>query len=46
LLIRKELLDIPEVRKFMETLKSIEFAAKLPAGAQVYERTGEMVNFD
>jgi putative molybdopterin biosynthesis protein len=45
-LIRKELLDIPEVRKFMETLKSIEFAAKLPAGAQVYERTGEMVNFD
>ncbi len=46
LLIRRELLDIPEVRKFLETLKSSEFAAKLPAGIRVYERTGEIVNIE
>ncbi len=45
-LIRKELLGIPEVRKFLETLESSEFAAKLPAGMRVYERTGEIVNFE
>ncbi|HII00662.1 TPA: molybdopterin biosynthesis protein [Methanosarcinaceae archaeon] len=45
-LIRKELLDIPEVRKFLNALKSGEFAAKLPAGMRVYERTGEIVNFE
>ncbi len=45
-LIRRELLEIPEVRKFLETLKSDEFAAKLPTGMRVYERTGEIISFE
>lgn len=44
-LIRKEVLDVPEVRKFLKTLSSAEFASKLPAGLQVYERTGEIISY-
>lgn len=42
-LIRKEVLDTPEVQKFLQTLGSKEFASKLPAGLQVCERTGEII---
>jgi putative molybdopterin biosynthesis protein len=42
-LIRKEVLDTPEVNKFLQTLGSAEFASKLPAGLHVYERTGEII---
>ncbi|WP_440946747.1 molybdopterin biosynthesis protein [Methanosarcina sp. T3] len=45
-LIRKEVLDTPEVKKFLQTLGSAEFASKLPIGLQVYERTGEMIFFE
>ncbi|AKB38633.1 Molybdopterin biosynthesis protein MoeA [Methanosarcina siciliae C2J] len=44
-LIRKEVLDIPEVQKFLQTLNSPEFASKLPSGLQVYERTGEIISY-
>lgn len=45
-LIRKEVLNTPEVNKFLQTLGSAEFASKLPAGLQVYERTGEIISFE
>ncbi|KKH99846.1 molybdopterin biosynthesis protein MoeA [Methanosarcina sp. 1.H.T.1A.1] len=45
-LVRKEVLDAPEVIRFLQTLSSTEFASKLPAGLQVYERTGEIIPFE
>ncbi|MDY9925822.1 molybdopterin biosynthesis protein [Methanosarcina sp.] len=45
-LIRKEVLDTPEVKKFLQTLSSAEFASRLPAGLQIYERTGEILPFE
>ncbi len=45
-LIRKEMLETPEVHKFLETLNSAEFASKLPKGLHVYERTGEIISFE
>ncbi|AKB48627.1 Molybdopterin biosynthesis protein MoeA [Methanosarcina sp. Kolksee] len=45
-LIRKEILETPEVCKFLETLNSAEFASKLPEGIHVYERTGEIIFFE
>ncbi|RXA18231.1 molybdopterin biosynthesis protein [Methanosarcina sp. MSH10X1] len=45
-LIRKEMLETPEIRKFLEILNSKEFASKLPEGLQVYERTGEIIFFE
>ena len=45
-LIRSELLDIQEVKKFLETLNSKEFASKLPKGLKVYERTGKVILFE
>ncbi|MCQ1534105.1 molybdopterin biosynthesis protein [Methanosarcina sp. KYL-1] len=45
-LVRKELLDIPEIRKFLEALVSEEFASKLPTGTRVYEKTGEIIEAD
>ncbi len=45
-LVRKEVLDAPEVRKFLQTLGSAEFASKLPVGLQTYERTGEIISFE
>ncbi len=44
-LIRKKMLETPEVRRFLEILNSREFASKLPEGLRVYERTGEMISF-
>ncbi|HII92030.1 MAG TPA: molybdopterin biosynthesis protein [Methanosarcina sp.] len=44
--IRKEILETSEVRKFLETLTSTEFASKLPSGLHVYERTGEIIFFE
>lgn len=44
-LIRKEILETPEVRRFLEILNSREFASKLPEGLHVYERTGERISF-
>ncbi|MGB9928377.1 MAG: molybdopterin biosynthesis protein [Methanosarcina sp.] len=45
-LIRKEIFDTYEVRRFLEVLNSKEFASKLPAGLQVYERTGKIISFN
>ncbi|WP_292389265.1 molybdopterin biosynthesis protein [Methanosarcina sp. UBA5] len=45
-LIRKEILETPEVRRFLEILNSAEFASKLPDGLHVYERTGEIISFE
>jgi putative molybdopterin biosynthesis protein len=45
-LIRNEVLDTLEVKSFLETLNSKEFASKLPKGLKVYERTGETIFFE
>jgi len=45
-LIKKEILETPEVRRFLEILNSTEFASKLPDGLHVYERTGEIILFE
>lgn len=45
-LIRKEVLNTPEINKFLQVLGSAEFASKLPAGLHVYERTGEIIYFE
>jgi len=45
-LARKELLETPEINRFLTTLNSREFASKLPRGLQVYERTGEIISFE
>jgi molybdenum cofactor synthesis domain len=45
-LIRKEILETPEVLRFLEILNSSEFASKLPEGLHVYGRTGEIVSFE
>ena len=45
-LIRNEVLDTKEVKRFMETLNSKEFASKLPRGLKVYEGTGEIIFFE
>lgn len=45
-LIRKEILETSEVRKFLNILNSEEFASKLPEGLHVYERTGEIIPFE
>jgi len=45
-LIRKEILETPEVLRFLEILNSREFASKLPEGLHVYERTGEIISFE
>lgn len=45
-LIKKEILETPEVRRFLEILNSTEFASKLPDGLHVYERTGEIIFFE
>lgn len=45
-LIRSELLDTQEVKRFLEILNSEELASKLPKGLKVYERTGEIIFFE
>jgi putative molybdopterin biosynthesis protein len=45
-LIRKEVIDTPEVKKFLQTLGSAEFASKLPEGLKVHEKTGEIIYFE
>jgi putative molybdopterin biosynthesis protein len=45
-LMRKETLEIPEVKKFLKALNSREFALSLSRGLHVYERTGEMIFFE
>ena len=45
-LIRKEMMQTPEVRRFLEILNSGEFASKLPEGLHVYEKTGETISFE
>jgi molybdenum cofactor synthesis domain-containing protein len=44
-LIRNEVLDTREVKRFLEILNSKEFALKLPKGLKVYEKTGERTTF-
>jgi len=45
-LIRNEVLDTREVKRFLKVLNSEEFASKLPRGLYVYERTGEIIPFE
>lgn len=45
-LIRKEIMETPEVRRFLEILNSAEFTSKLSDGLHVYERTGEIIFFE
>jgi len=45
-LVRKEILDTPEIRRLLEVLTSREFASKLPGGLHVYERTGKIISFE
>lgn len=45
-MVRKEMLETPEIHRFLEILNSAEFASKLPEGLHVYERTGEMISFE
>lgn len=45
-LIKNEVLETQEVKRFIETLYSKEFASKLPKGLKIYERTGEMNTFE
>ncbi len=45
-LIRKEILETPEIHRFLEILNSAEFASKLPEELRVYERTGETISFE
>jgi molybdenum cofactor synthesis domain-containing protein len=45
-LLRTEMLDTHEVRKFLEVLNSREFASKLPIGLKAYKRTGEKISFE
>ncbi len=42
--IRKDVLDVEEVRSFLSTLSSQAFSERLPAGLRTYERTGEMIS--
>ncbi|AEH59987.1 molybdenum cofactor synthesis domain protein [Methanosalsum zhilinae DSM 4017] len=43
-IIPEDLLDVPEVRRFIECLSSESFANRLPDGLRVHSRTGEVVN--
>jgi putative molybdopterin biosynthesis protein len=45
-LVRKETLDAPAIRRFLELLTSEDFASKLPEGLHIYERTGEKIFFE
>ncbi len=42
-LINKEIMDIPQIRKLLATLRSHDFATRLPSGIFTYERTGEII---
>ncbi|MFP4654228.1 MAG: molybdopterin biosynthesis protein [Methanohalobium sp.] len=44
-LIRRDIIDIPEVRTLLSCLSSKQFADNLPPGISIYERTGEIINF-
>lgn len=43
-LMNKEIMDIPQVKRFLATLKSHDFAAGLPPGIFTYDRTGEIID--
>nr|WP_214043807.1 molybdopterin biosynthesis protein [Methanomethylovorans sp.] len=42
-LINKEIMDLPQIRKLLATLRSHDFSTKLPSGIFTYERTGEVI---
>jgi putative molybdopterin biosynthesis protein len=42
-LINREIIDIPQVKSLLATLRSPDFAKELPPGIITYERTGEMI---
>lgn len=44
-LINKEILSIPEIKLFLNTLKSNDFASKLPCTIATYEKTGMIIDF-
>lgn len=43
-LMNKEIMDIPQMKRFLAILKSNEFAAELPPGIFTYDRTGQIVD--
>jgi putative molybdopterin biosynthesis protein len=45
-LIRKEVLEIDEIKLFLKTLVSDDFKDRLPHGIRCYERTGEIILLD
>lgn len=45
-LVRSEVLETQEVKRFLQVLKSKKFASKLPEGLKVYESTGDMILFE
>jgi putative molybdopterin biosynthesis protein len=42
--IRKDVMDAPEIKSFLSVLSSHEFSERLPAGLRTYERTGETIS--
>lgn len=42
-LINREIMDIPQVKNLLATIKSCDFAKQLPSGIMTYERTGEII---
>ncbi|WP_321430046.1 molybdopterin biosynthesis protein [uncultured Methanolobus sp.] len=42
--IRKDLLEIEEIQKFLGVLRSDEFSKRLPAGISTYEMTGSIIS--
>ncbi len=42
-LINREIIDIPQVKSLLATLRSPDFAKELPPGIITYERTGEII---
>ncbi|MDP2216252.1 MAG: molybdopterin biosynthesis protein [Methanolobus sp.] len=42
--IRKDVMDTPEIKSFLSVLSSHEFSERLPAGLRTYERTGETIS--
>ncbi len=43
-LINKEIMDIPQVKNLLSTLRSHDFTTGLPSGIFTYDRTGEIID--
>jgi putative molybdopterin biosynthesis protein len=42
-LINREIMDIPQIKSLLRTLRSSDFARQLPSGIITYDRTGEII---